>query len=173
MTARRVAILGAESTGKSTLAEALAARYGTVWVPEYLREFVETHARTPRADEQFFIAAMQVEREEAVLATLEEGWLFCDTTPMMTAVYSYHYFTSPDAELAALAASRQYDCTLVTAPTNPWVGDGLMRDGDEVRQSVHRVLVAELRKAGIPYLLVEGDVTQRVQQACRYLDRIR
>ncbi|MFS2019786.1 AAA family ATPase, partial [Massilia sp. CT11-108] len=47
-TVARVALLGAESTGKSTLAQALAARYGTLWVPEYLREFVEVNARVPR-----------------------------------------------------------------------------------------------------------------------------
>jgi nicotinamide riboside kinase len=47
--AARVAILGAESTGKSTLAEALAMYYDTVWVPEYLREFVEVQGRVLRA----------------------------------------------------------------------------------------------------------------------------
>lgn len=170
---RRVAILGAESTGKSTLAEALATHYDTVWVPEYLREFVETHGRTPRADEQFHIAATQVAREEAAQAQLQDGLLFCDTTPLMTAVYSYHYFTAPNAELAALAASRCYNFTLVAAPTNPWVGDGLMRDGDTVRQTVHRLLIAALQEAGIPYLLVEGDVAQRVQQAARYVSQAR
>lgn len=170
---RRVAILGAESTGKSTLAEALAAHYGTIWVPEYLREFVETNGRTPRADEQFHIAATQIAREDAAQAQLQDGLLFCDTTPLMTAVYSYHYFTAPDAELAALAAERRYDFTLVAAPTNPWVGDGLMRDGDAVRQAVHRLLVTALQDADIPYLLVEGDVAQRVQQASRYLSQVR
>lgn len=171
MGVRCVAILGAESTGKSTLAAALAAHYGTAWVPEYLREFVETHGRTPRADEQFHIAATQVAREEAAAARLQQGLLFCDTTPLMTAIYSYHYFTAPDAELAALAADRRYDFTLVAAPTNPWIGDGLMRDGDAVRQAVHRLLIAALQDAGIPYLLVDGDVGQRVQQASRYFSQ--
>ena len=171
MGVRRVAILGAESTGKSTLAEALATHYGTAWVPEYLREFVETHGRTPRADEQFHIATTQVAREDAALARLQQGLLFCDTTPLMTAIYSFHYFTAPDAKLAALAASRRYDCTLVAAPSNPWIGDGLMRDGDAVRQAVHQLLIAALQDAGTPYLLVEGDVAQRVQQASGYLSQ--
>ena len=43
----KVAILGTESSGKSTLAAALAARHRTVWVPEYLREFVDTRGRVP------------------------------------------------------------------------------------------------------------------------------
>jgi nicotinamide riboside kinase len=55
----RVAILGAESSGKSTLAAALADHYGTVWVPEYLREFVEIEARVPDESDQFGIARTQ------------------------------------------------------------------------------------------------------------------
>ena len=56
----RVAILGAESTGKSTLAAALAQRHHTLWVPEYLREFVETEQRVPFEDDQVRIAQIQM-----------------------------------------------------------------------------------------------------------------
>src|SRR5690606_18394548 len=87
----RVAILGGESTGKSTLAAALAAHYKTIWVPEYLRDFVEHHQRTPHADEQYGIALTQVEHETALLSQAT-GLLFCDTTPRMTAMYSQYYF---------------------------------------------------------------------------------
>src|SRR5205814_1247680 len=52
---QRIAILGAESSGKSTLAAALAEHYNTVWVPEFLREFVDTHQRVPREEDQYGI----------------------------------------------------------------------------------------------------------------------
>lgn len=164
----RVAILGGESTGKSTLAAALAERYRTIWVPEYLREFVETQQRTPLSHEQFGIASTQVERERALLPQASR-FLFCDTTPRMTAMYSLHYFGAIDAALDALMRSHAYDFTIVTAPTNPWSGDGLMRDGDEVRQAVHKLVVEHLQSAGISYLLVDGDVARRVQQTVDYL----
>ncbi|HTH43947.1 MAG TPA: ATP-binding protein [Oxalicibacterium sp.] len=166
--AARVAILGGESTGKSTLAAALAVHYQTIWVPEYLREFVETQQRTPHAHEQFGIASTQVEREAALLPQAKR-FLFCDTTPRMTAMYSRHYFGAIDAALEALLQSHAYDFTIVTAPTNPWSGDGLMRDGDDVRQAVHRLVVDNLRAAGIPFLLADGEVAQRVQQVVDYL----
>jgi nicotinamide riboside kinase len=54
----RIAILGA-SSGKTTLAAALAQRYQTVWVPEYLREFVDVQGRVPRSADQFHIARTQ------------------------------------------------------------------------------------------------------------------
>lgn len=164
----RVAVLGAESSGKSTLAAALADHYGTLWVPEYLREFVETEGRVPRAEDQFGIAAMQQRREDDAAARAS-GLLFCDTTPLMTAVYSLHYFHGIDARLARLAARHDYAWTLVTAPDAPWEADGLQRESEAVRQRVHALLTGELRRRGIPYMLLRGELAQRMQQARDYL----
>ncbi|PHV23643.1 nicotinamide-nucleotide adenylyltransferase [Janthinobacterium sp. BJB446] len=164
----RVAILGAESSGKSTLAAALAERYGTVWVPEYLREFVEKQGRVPIAADQFGIARTQVEREAAATARARH-FLFCDTTPLMTVVYSRHYFNGADAPLAALADATQYDLTLVTAPDSPWVADGLQRESEAVRQLIHRRLLDELAERQISYLLVSGSLAVRLAQADDWL----
>jgi len=60
----RIAILGTASSGKTTLAAALAERYQTVWVPEYLREFVDTAGRVPVAEDQIHIARTQLVREQ-------------------------------------------------------------------------------------------------------------
>jgi NadR type nicotinamide-nucleotide adenylyltransferase len=163
MTLRRIAILGAESSGKSTLARALAERHATGWVPEYLREFVLTRERVPMSSDQYFIASMQAQREDAA-ALDARRWLFCDTTPLMTAVYSQHYFGGADVPLVALVATRRYDLTIVTAPDSPWVADGLQRDSDEVRQQVHRLLLAELNARGTSYVLVSGELEQRIAQ---------
>jgi NadR type nicotinamide-nucleotide adenylyltransferase len=168
MKAARVGILGGESTGKSTLAAALAAHYQTIWVPEYLRDFVEEKQRTPHAHEQFAIATVQVALETAALDRAS-GFLFCDTTPHMTAAYSRYYFGDIDAELHALATAHCYDFTIVTAPTNPWIRDGLQRDSEEARQAVHAIVVETLQAADIPFLLVDGDLPQRVSQVVNYL----
>jgi NadR type nicotinamide-nucleotide adenylyltransferase len=160
----RIAILGAESTGKSTLAEALSMYYETLWVPEYLREFVETCGRVPREEDQYGIARMQREREDAT-AEAAKRFLFCDTTPLMTAVYSMQYWGRVDSQLQALADSHDYAFTLVSAPDLPWEPDGLQRDSDAVRQNVHRLLVEALQKRDIPFTLVRGGLTQRLRQA--------
>lgn len=160
----RIAILGAESTGKSSLAAALAAHYGTVWVPEYLREFVDTHGRTPHEGEQLQIAMVQLEKEEHA-AQAANRFLFCDTTPLMTALYSCHYFGRADGELEALANRHAYQFTLVTAPDSPWTPDGLQRESESVRQSIHATLIATLETKKIAYSLLNGDLTNRVRQA--------
>lgn len=179
----RIAILGAEATGKSTLAAELAAHYHTLWVPEYLREFVETTQRPPVAAEQLLIATTQLRREaesaKRVLENAAQGMgqgmvqtsslLFCDTTPLMTAIYSEHYFVEADSALARLAAAHDYAATIVTAPSMPWVADGMQRDSDAVRQKVHHTLLHKLQQAGIQYQLVDGSLQQRVLQSVEYL----
>lgn len=165
----RVAILGAESSGKSTLAAALARHYGTVWVPEYLREFVDAEGRVPYESDQLPIARTQMAREDAA-ALDAEHLLFCDTTPLMTALYSRWYWARVDAQLSELERRHDYAFTLVTAPDSPWVADGLQRESEEVRQAIHEQVVQTLTERGISYLLVTGSLPQRMLQAVRLLN---
>lgn len=87
----------------------------------------------------------------------------------MTALYSQFYFGVVDPALDALAQAHRYAYTIVAEPSNPWVADGLQRESDSVRQQVHRLLLQTLAQARIPYLLVSGDTTQRLQQVSAYL----
>ncbi|WP_075792384.1 AAA family ATPase [Massilia putida] len=165
MTPKRIALLGAESTGKSTLAQALAARYGTLWVAEYLREFVEVNARVPREDDQVGIARTQRAREQVLADDARvRDFLFVDTTPLMTAVYSRVYWGRVPADLLALEAAHDYAWTLVAAPDLPWVPDGLQRESEEVRQRVHAQLLDVLDARGIPFTLLTGELEARLRQ---------
>ena len=166
----RIAILGAESSGKSTLAEALARRYDTLWIPEYLREFVDTTGRTPAPHEQILIAKTQIAREiDAAADERANAYLFCDTTPVMTAIYSRYCFGSVDAPLAALARSHRYDLTLVAMPDCPWVADGLQRVSDAVRQDIHKEVLATLEEMETPYVLIAGALEERMEQVAKLL----
>jgi NadR type nicotinamide-nucleotide adenylyltransferase len=159
----RIAVLGAESSGKSTLCEALARHYRTLWVPEYLREFVDTRGRVPFESDQYPIACTQRAREDQAAARARR-FLFCDTTPLMTALYSRQYWDRVDPQLARLDSRHDYARTLVTAPDSPWEPDGLQRESEEVRQKVHRMLLETLQARAIPFVLLEGSLEQRLQR---------
>jgi NadR type nicotinamide-nucleotide adenylyltransferase len=159
----RIAVLGAESSGKSTLCEALARHYRTLWVPEYLREFVDTRGRVPFESDQYPIACTQRAREDQAAARAGR-FLFCDTTPLMTALYSRQYWDRVDPQLARLDSRHDYARTLVTAPDSPWEPDGLQRESEEVRQKVHRMLLETLQARAIPFVLLEGSLEQRLQR---------
>jgi nicotinamide riboside kinase len=163
-----VAVVGAESTGKTTLARALAGRlaaegHDAVTVAEHLREWCETHARTPRADEQRAIADAQTARIDAAAASHEI--VVADTTALMTAVYSDLLFADGSLYDDAVAAQRRCDCTLLTALDLPWVADGQQRDGEHVRVPVDTRVRAALQRAGIGHAVFGGRGAARVAAA--------
>jgi len=159
----RIAIVGSASSGKTTLAQALAERYGDVWVPEYLREFVELRQRVPVEDDQLHIAETQAAREDLAMARASR-FLFCDTTPLMTAVYSRHYFGRIEPRLEALVASRRYDVTLACAPDIPWTPDGLCREPEDQSGAVNAILSEELAARAIAHVRIHGPLAQRLRQ---------
>jgi nicotinamide riboside kinase len=167
--ARRVALLGAECTGKSTLAEALATRFNAGLVTEYLREWCDTHGRTPQRHEQAHIAAEQAARIEAAGGTHE--LVICDTTPLITALCSQYYFDDDSLLPAAIAFQRRCELTLLCAPDLPWEADGFLRDGPGVRAAFDARLRAALSAGGIAWVDIAGSDAERRAAAAAALQR--
>ena len=158
---RRLCLLGGESAGKTTLAEALAAELGTVWVAEYGRERWLDVGGTFGLDELLHVGREQVAREDAALPRAR-GWLVCDTSPLTTLVYALlDHGRAPD-ELHELAR-RHYDLTVLCAPDFDFVQDGARRDAG-FRGEQHALTVELLARFGLPYVLVRGDLAQRLAQ---------
>ncbi len=158
-----IAIVGAESTGKTALAQALAEQLGGVAVPELLRAWCDREGRTPRPDEQADIAAAQTAAIDA--AALKSDVVICDTTALMTAIYSDYLFQDASLYPAALAFHRRCALTLLTELDLPWVADGLQRDGPHVRAPIDAAIRAALASAGVGWQRVAGQGEQRVQAA--------
>lgn len=162
-----IAILGAECTGKTLLAEQLAcglrATHPTVtWIPEYLREWCDAHGRTPRADEQRAIAQMQTEQ---LHASKSADLVLCDSAPLMTAVYSDVIFGDTSLYEFATAQHRTFALTLVTGLDLPWIADGIQRDGETVRSQVDQRLREVLARYRIGFSTVYGTGDARTQSA--------
>jgi HTH-type transcriptional regulator, transcriptional repressor of NAD biosynthesis genes len=162
---KRVCLLGAESTGKTTLARALAAHFATVWNPEYGRPYTEV-GRPPGAPwsswEFTHIARMHCWYED-FLATLARGVLFSDTDAFTTAVFHEIYLGTPATGFDELVR-RPYDLFLVCGLDVPWRHDGV-RAFEEQRHSMHHRYVRRARESGSPWLLVEGPLDLRLDAA--------
>lgn len=164
-----IAVVGAESTGKTALAEALAVGLAEhtglacTWVAEHLRAWCDATGRTPRPDEQHAIAAAQ--RAAIDDAATGHDIVVCDTTPLMTAVYSRLLFADHSLLAPALAWQRGCALTLLTALDLPWVADGQQRDGPQVRAPVDAVLRELLAAQRLPWALVSGRGGLRVDSA--------
>jgi len=169
-----IALLGAESTGKTTLASELQGALTTPkrrvdLVAEYLREFCEQTGRTPRQDEQRGIAREQTRRIADAAAA--HDIVIADTTALMIAVYSDQVFG--DTSLYAEASTAQAACqlTLLTALDLPWLPDGHQRDGPHVRDPVDAKVRAALGAARLPYCVVAGHGPARLQAALAAVER--
>jgi NadR type nicotinamide-nucleotide adenylyltransferase len=162
----RVAILGGESTGKSTLAVSLAERLSTFHAAEYGRELWEAKHGALVKDDMLHIAQTQVAREET-LALQANRFLICDTTPLTTALYSEVMFGEVVDELVMLSG-RAYDHVLLCSPDVPFVQDGTRRD-EAFRQWQHAWYVRELQARGIRYGLLSGGWEARLAAAQRWL----
>ena len=167
--ALRIAIIGAESTGKTTLASDLATRLATdsglrvIWVPEVLRMWCDNVGRTPLAHEQAAILRAQHERIEEAAATHDV--VICDTTALMTAVYSGIVFGDHSLDARAAALHRRVSLTLLTAIDLPWVADGLQRDGPQVREPVDTALRQLMQTCALPWTVVGGIGNARLEKA--------
>jgi nicotinamide riboside kinase len=171
-----IAVLGAESTGKTSLAQGLSAHLSQTtdlrctWVPEWLRQWCADQGRTPQAHEQAAIARTQHQHIEA--AARGHDIVVADTTALMTAVYSLQIFGDESLREPALALHRRTDLTLLMALDLPWVPDGHQRDGPHVREPVDATVQQWLRQAGLPFARVHGAGQARLAsawQACEPL----
>lgn len=163
---RRVCVLGGESSGKTTLAAALAAHFGTGWVAEYGRELWESQDGVLAYDDLLKIGREQIKREAAA-AGQARRWLFCDTSPLTTYFYCVEMFGRAEAELADLA-DHAYDLVVLCAPDFPFIQDGTRRD-DTFRLRQHAWYQAELARRGIAYAGASGPVGDRVRQVAQLL----
>ncbi len=162
----RIAVLGGESTGKTSLAAALAAHFETAWVHEYGRELWEQQSGDLNEADLLKIAQEQIRREEAE-SRVASGYLFCDTSPLTTAGYAGWMFGRVDVKLAKLAM-RSYDGIVLCCPDFPFVQDGTRRD-EAFRLQQHAWYEEQLGELSTPLFEAAGDISHRVLSVGRWI----
>ena len=170
---KRVRLLGAESTGTTTMAERLAELYDTVWAPEYGRDYSipkDLRGDTWTTEDFVHIARRQQELEDNA-ARQADRILFCDTDALATAIWHEQYLGRRSSEVEAIAALRRYDLTFLTAADFPWVDDGY-RNSDEVRQRMQRRFEEELACGQEPVVELRGSVDERTTTAVVAIEHI-
>jgi NadR type nicotinamide-nucleotide adenylyltransferase len=160
---RRVAIVGAESTGKSALAEKLADRFQTCWVDEYAREHIAERGGICLPEDLPIIAHEQRRREDAA-SLVANRLLFCDTEPLTTTIWSEHYFNDCDPEIQRMANDDRYGLYLLCYDDVPWIDDGL-RDSPNDRAWFTERFTTELAARNRRVVVIDGDFEKRFRVA--------
>lgn len=160
----KVVFVGAMSTGKSTITEALAKKYNTSFCAEYGREYWAEHQIDRRISLEAFdgIAVGHQEREEKSFLAADK-YCFVDTNAITTYMYALDYHGKAPALLTRLAlgnASR-YDLFFLCEDDIPY-DDTWDRSGDQKRQAFHKQIVADLSERHIPYIPLRGTLEDRI-----------
>lgn len=175
----RVAIVGAESTGTTTLARALAEHYRTTWVPEYGREYCEQLILNGesveddrwRTEEFVHIAETQAAREDLAARNCN-GIVFCDTEAIATSIWHERYVGYESFEVNSLAKPHKYALYVLTDQDIPFVQDGL-RDGERIREWMTERFTQKLNDASVPWVRASGSHQKRMHIVTTAIEDLR
>lgn len=161
----KVVFVGAMSTGKSTLTEALAARYETTYASEYGRDFWTEHQVDRRIGFEDFnkIALGHLQREdEAILEA--NRYVFIDTNAITTYMFALDYYGKAPELLTqiALQNASRYDLFFLCEDDIPY-DDTWDRSGDQKRHIFHKQIIADLQQRRIPYIVLKGTLEERIK----------
>lgn len=169
----KVVFVGAMSTGKSTLTEALAQKYNTTFASEYGRDYWTEHQVDRRIGLEAFdeIAVGHLEREEQALLRANR-YLFVDTNAITTYMFAldYHGRASELLTRLALENAKRYDLFFLCDDDIPY-DDTWDRSGEQKRSVFHKQIIADLKERRIPYITLRGSLEERIRKVDEVLAR--
>lgn len=170
----KIAVVGPESTGKSTVAEFLARHYGTVCVPEYAREYCKHLNREYTLQDEMNMFYGQLALERSLLPLAQSNLLVCDTMFLTIKVWCDHLFGHTPQEVLDALRTVHYDLYLLMDIDLPWVDDPL-RDFPQLREHFMQVWHCELQAIGANYKVISGlgedRLTNALEEADEFLSR--
>jgi NadR type nicotinamide-nucleotide adenylyltransferase len=166
---RKIAIVGPESTGKSTMSAYLAEHYKTIWVPEYARGYCEKLTAPPTWQDEINMFHGQVALEQEMLPLANNGILICDTTFITVKIWSDEMFGKAPQVVLDELPKHLYDLYLLLDIDLPWQDDPL-RDFPHMREHFMKVWYKELNDLKANYVLISGTGQDRYQNAVAAVD---
>lgn len=166
---KKIAIVGPESTGKSTVTQQLAKHYHTLWVPEYARYYCAALTSPCDLQDEVNMFYGQLALEDSILAIADKDFIFCDTTFITVKIWSDEVFgETPKIVLDALP-DYHYDLYLLMDIDLPWQEDAL-RDFPHKREYFMQVWHQELKALDATYVVVNGQQDERLSNAITIVD---
>lgn len=164
----KIAIVGPESTGKSTMSAYLAKHYNTVWVPEYAREYCEKLTEPPTWQDEVNMFYGQLALENEVMPQANK-LLICDTTFITVKIWSDYTFGRSPREVLDELPVHPYDLYLLLDIDLPWEEDPL-RDFPHMREHFMDVWHKELQDLNTNYVVISGAGPERYDNAISAID---
>jgi len=164
----KIAVVGPESTGKSTMSAYLAEHYHTVWVPEYAREYCEKLIEPCTWQDEINMFYGQLGLEEEYLPKADK-LLICDTTFITVKIWSDYTFGRSPQEVLDELPKHPYDLYLLLNIDLPWEEDPL-RDFPHMREHFMQIWHTELHALNANYVVISGTEQERYDNAVDAID---
>lgn len=168
---KKIAITGPESTGKSWLAENLAAHYKTNWVPEYAREYLDKNGLKYSIADLNKIAKGQYERMLQA-ENVNQGLFFLDTELVVIKIWSEVVFKKSPIFVEEMLSKQKIDMYLLCYPDLPWEFHP-MRENPDNRDFLFELYENELKKQKFNYRVVKGMGEERLKNAITFVEETR
>lgn len=165
---KRIALIGPESTGKSTLCKKLADYYHTRWVPEYGRIFMENRKGSYTLSDIEHIANMQQMLERAASAWAD-NFLFSDTELIYLKIWCDDVFKTAPDWMEEQISNRPHDLYLLTKPDIPFVPDPV-RVNEHRRDYFFELYQQELDRRKLLYEIISGPEAGRLEMAVKHTE---
>ncbi len=164
----KIAIVGPESTGKSTLSALLADHYNTIWIPEYAREYCAALKEPCTMEDEVNMFRGQLALEEKLLPQANV-LAFCDTTVLTVKIWSDYMLGKTADEVLEELPHHNYDLYLLMDIDMPWEDDPL-RDFPHLRGYFMEVWHKELQALNANYQVIGGQERERLRSAIHCVD---
>jgi len=173
---KRICLVGAESTGKTTLAKNLAEFFKTLWVPEYGREYCIEKWKDEIISEdwttaEFVHIAIEQSRREDEAARTANKVLICDTDAFATSIWHERYLHHQSSEVKDISNERKIDLYILTGDEIPFIQDGF-RDGEKIRSWMQSRFIEQLNSTHRNWICVSGTVEERMAVAIQHIEKI-
>lgn len=165
----KIAVVGPESTGKSTIAEQLADHYHTIWVPEFARGYCENLTAPCTWEDEINMFHGQLALEKQLLPKANK-LLICDTTFITVKIWSDHSFGKSPQEVNDKLYLHPYNFYILLDIDLPWQDDPL-RDFPDLREHFMAIWHKELKALDAVYTVVSGSGATRLNNAIKAVDR--
>jgi NadR type nicotinamide-nucleotide adenylyltransferase len=161
---KKIAIIGPECTGKTTLSKQLAEYYNTQWIPEYAREFVLKLNHPYTYADVETIAQQQQQQIQANYEPLN-NYIFFDTELIITKVWFDVVFKKEPEWLTKAIEESNFDLYFLCSPDLPWEPDTVRENGGKMRDKLFQIYKSELDKNNFKYFIIEGVDKVRLQKS--------
>lgn len=165
---RKIALVGPESSGKTTLSKLLAKELKTIWVPEYARIYLEEHGPNYTENIVEEIGKKQFALEEEALKNRENKRVICDTDLLVIKVWmQVKYKKYP----AWIDVKLERDCLyLLCKPDMPWEADAL-RENPNNREEIYQIYFNLLKQSKHQFIDLEGNIESRLKKALKFISK--